>query len=343
MKKIRLLLFPLGWIYGTITYIRNLLFDLGIFKTFHIPGKSIVIGNLSVGGTGKTPHTAFLAGFLIEEGYKTAILSRGYGRKTKGFILASETTGSSEIGDEPLTYYRNFPEAAVAVCEKRKEGIQRLQAILHTDVFLLDDAFQHRAVTAEMNILLTDYSHPYFKDLMLPAGDLREWACGKKRADIVIVTKCPSLENETIKNRYRNSLGFPSENIYFSSIVYGALKAFGPEENPAVEKALLVTGIANPGPLEEYLSARFELTSLNYSDHYNFSEEDIEKIHKKFDTFASAKNGIIITTEKDFVRLMHPSLKQKVLQRPWFYQSISVKIDREEDLKNKIRNYVRAI
>jgi len=341
MKKLRLLLFPFGFLYGIITAVRNLLYDRGIKKTYHIPVKSICVGNLSVGGTGKTPHVAYLAA-MLSPASDTAILSRGYGRKTTGYILLDDTSTSGQVGDEPLFYYSNFKSRVrVAVCESRQKGTENLLSTGATDVLLLDDAFQHRAVSAGLNILLTDYSHPYYSDLMLPAGNLREWASGRKRADIVIVTKCPPLD-ENRKHTTRKRLKFAPEHIYFSEIVYGALVPFRPAQQEPMENVLLVTGIANPEPLEKHLRKQFHVELMKFPDHHVFTLEDIQQIHKKFDTFAGGRKAII-TTEKDYMRLLELENSSGMHEFPWFYQSITVRIDREKDFKAEIDNYVRAI
>lgn len=340
MKYLRFLLFPFGFLYGIITGVRNLLYDAGIFRSYKIPVKSICVGNLSVGGTGKTPHVAYLADLLKDR--KVHILSRGYGRKTKGFILLDHTATSETVGDEPLLYYRNFPWAKVAVCESRQEGVEKLLAIEAPDVILLDDAFQHRAITAGMNILLTDYSHPYYRDLMLPAGNLREWASGKKRADLVIVTKSPAGLGEPARQKIVKRLGFAAEAVYFSSILYGDLVAFHGNVPPAFDKVLLVTGIANPSPLEKHLASQFDTELMPFPDHHAFTLEDIQKIHKKFDTFAG-ENKAIVTTEKDYMRLCDAGFSDETAKRPWFYQRITVETDRKNELETVIKDYVRAI
>lgn len=341
MKKWRILLFPFGFLYGIITAVRNLLFDFGIKKTYKIPVKSICVGNLSVGGTGKTPHVAYLAA-LLQTRFEVQILSRGYGRSTKGFIMLDENADSEMVGDEPLLYFRNFPSVTVAVCESRKTGIQNLLKLKEPDVVLLDDAFQHRPVKAGLNILLTDFKTPYYKDLMLPAGDLREWKCGKKRADIVIVTKCPENISNTVKQKMIQRLQFKPSSIYFSKIKYGSLLPFENGASENFQNILLVTGIANPLPLEIQLRQKYNVELIKFPDHHAFTLEDIGKIHKKFDTFAT-ENKVIVTTEKDFVRLMHPELKNSVLQRPWFYQEITIEIDRETEFKKEITDYVETV
>ena len=344
MNKLRIVLFPFGFLYGVITAIRNLLFDFGIKEVFNIPGKSICVGNLSVGGTGKTPHIAYLAD-LLQDDLKVQILSRGYGRKTKGFFLLDEKSTSKTVGDEPLFYYQNFKKARVAVCESRKEGVQKLQKLEKSDLILLDDAFQHRAVKAGMNILLTDYNSPYYNDIMLPAGNLREWQAGRKRADIVLVTKSPTLIAQAEKEEIIQKLKFKAENVFFTHIIYSDLKAFGksiPWKKNEFKKILLVTGIANPTPLVAHLSQDHQVELMSFPDHHDFTLEDIQKIHKKFDTFVS-DNKAIVTTEKDFVRLNDAIFTSEIGRYPWFYQQISVKIDREQTFNNKIQSYVREI
>ena len=344
MKKWRVVLFPFGFLYGVITAIRNLLFDFGIKEVFVIPRKSICVGNLSVGGTGKTPHIAYLAE-LLQEDFKIQILSRGYGRKTKGFFLLDANSTSKSVGDEPLFYYQNFKKATVAVCESRKEGIQKLQKIEKSDVILLDDAFQHRPVKAGLNILLTDYNSPYYNDLMLPAGDLREWQSGRKRADLVLVSKSPTLISQQEKENIIQKLKFNPENVFFTHIIYKHLTSFGSVDfwdKNKFPSILLVTGIANPTPLMQHLSQDHHVELISFPDHYDFTLEDIQKIHKKFDTFAS-ENKALVTTEKDFVRLNSTIFASEIANYPWFYQQISVKIDREQTFNTKIQSYVREI
>lgn len=340
MNSLRLLLFPVGILYGCVTAFRNWLFDRGIKESFAIPGKSICIGNLSVGGTGKTPHVAYLAQLLQSE-FSIQILSRGYGRETRGFLEVHSHSNAQEVGDEPLFYATHFPKVRVAVCESRKVGIQHLRSIEIPDVLLLDDAFQHRAVKAGMNILLTQFEHPYFSDFMLPAGNLREWKSGKSRADIVIVTKCPSILSPETKESYRKRLKFDPSSVYFSSIVYGEMIPFHAAQT-AIKSVLLVTGIANPEPLKTHLAKNYAVELMQFPDHHDFTLEDIQKIHKKFDTFAS-ENKVIVTTEKDFMRLKKNEFNTLIQQKPWFYQSISVQIDRESEFNERIQNYVRTV
>lgn len=342
MNKLRWLLFPFGLLYGLITGLRNLLFDRGILKTYVIPVPAICVGNLSTGGTGKTPHVAYLAA-LLKDDLKVHILSRGYGRNTRGFILLDETSVSGEVGDEPLFYQTHFhPEVRVAVCESRQEGIERLLEIEKPGIVLLDDAFQHRHVSAGLSILLTQYDKPYFRDFPLPAGNLREFSSGRKRADIVIVTKCPADLPETRKQSYLKKLRFDPQQVYFSRIAYGELTAFRPGLQLDAEQVLLVTGIAHPEPLEKHLAQHYNVERMDFPDHHDFSLQDIQKIHKKFDTFASQRK-VIVTTEKDFMRLRSLPVSSGISERPWFYQPITVCLDRENAFKTEIKRYAQVI
>lgn len=325
-----------------ITQLRNWFYDWGIFKTFVIPKKSICVGNLSVGGTGKTPHVSYLAEWLSET-YETAILSRGYGRKSTGFLWVNSANKAKEVGDEPLFYANHFNEKVhVAVCEKRAIGVQQIQTLLpKNELIILDDAFQHRAVKAGLNILITDFNKLFSNDFLMPVGTLRESRSGKNRADIIIVSKTPINCNETTKNQIIKSLNFNSEFIYFSHISYKRIIAFGTEiEN--IKKVLLVTGIANPKPLLEHLSTKYEVEQITFSDHHAFSSVDIQRIHQKFDTFANEET-IILTTEKDYMRLKDFSSDWNLQNYPWYFQPITVKIDNEEKFKNLINQYVNTI
>ena len=337
----RKLLFPLSVVYGAISLLRNRCYDLGIRLSWEIPVKSICVGNLSTGGTGKTPHVACLASYF--SGYrKVAILSRGYGRSTNGFLIATVKSSSSEVGDEPLSYAFKFGESVtVAVCENRKEGVLQLLKIDPSiDLILLDDAFQHRAVKAGFNILLTQSSKPFSSDRLLPAGNLRESRIGRQRADMVVVTKCRDVARENRKE-WSDKLRVPTEKIYFSEIVYGEPVAFG-RIATSFEEVILVTGIADPTPLKNHLSNHANVTCFSFNDHHQFSWVDIQKIHQKFDTFASEKS-VIITTEKDFARLRNHVIDWKINDYPWYYLPITVRLNNEIEFFNAIRTYVDSI
>ncbi|TXI85967.1 MAG: tetraacyldisaccharide 4'-kinase [Crocinitomicaceae bacterium] len=342
MQFFRKLLWPLSLVYGFVTLVRNKCYDWGIFNSYAIPKKSICVGNLSVGGTGKTPHVAYLAEFLNGQ-IETSILSRGYGRKTSGFRLVNTSDSAENVGDEPLFYATIFDKNVhVAVCEKRAEGVQELQQLfLSNQLIILDDAYQHRAVKAGLNILLTEYNAPFSSDLVLPAGNLREFRAGKKRADLVIVTKCPKSITDADKRHLANSLKVNTETLFFSEITYAPLRSFG-KECSSIKKVLLVTGIANPSPLIAEIEQQYKVEHLKFGDHHAFSKQDIEEIHQKFDTFA-CNETIILTTEKDFMRLKAVSSSWKLDDYPWYYQPITVKIDNENKFKALINQYVNTI
>lgn len=339
----RRLLLPFSWIYGSILFLRNRLYDVGIFKQLEIPKKSICVGNLAIGGTGKSPHVSYLIE-LLKDTTKITILSRGYGRKTKGFILATEHSTGSEIGDEPKMYVHRFhPTVSVVVCEKRVEGVEKIMNLFpDNELIILDDAYQHRAVKAERSLLLTDYNSLYSDDFVLPAGNLREWKIGRKRANWIVVTKCPPTLTETEKSIIRKKLKFNSSDIFFSSIIYGELISFGSKIPTEIKHVLLVTGIANPKPLITELQQRFQVEIMTFPDHHNFTAKDIHQIHQNFDTFATEKK-VIITTEKDFMRLSEMSTETEIRNYPWVYQVIDIEIDRKDIFNNSIKQYVDTI
>lgn len=318
------------------------MYDSNIWKSYAIPVKSICIGNLSLGGTGKSPLVAFLIQELLQE-HTIQVLSRGYSRKTKGFKAVLEDSEAENVGDEPLMYKKRFKDTiSVAVCESRKDGIEQILKEKKPDILLLDDAFQHRKVKAGFSIILTDFTSPYFSDFIFPVGNLRESRSGKNRANLVIVSKCPKDLNQETKRIYLEKLQFKAENVYFSSIKYTDLIPFSTEELLEVKNVLLVTGIANPKPLQEFLEKKYRVEMLQFKDHHQFSLADIEKIHKKFDTFATGKK-IIVTSEKDYVRLVAPEFSVLTSEKPWYYQAISIEIDRQNEFINKIKQYVNTI
>jgi len=308
LKSFRILLLPFALLYGGIVLLRNWLYDKSILKStsFNLP--LICIGNLSVGGTGKSPMVEYLIRRL-KPTYKVATLSRGYKRKTKGYALANDKTTALDIGDEPLQFHRKFPEIPVAVGEERIVAIPQL---LHdrpeTEVVILDDAFQHRAIKPGLNILLTDCNNLFTRDFFLPTGDLRDQRSGYKRADVIIVTKCrpdmPVTERDKV---IREIAPLPNQQVFFTTIAYGVpyhmIKQVPVEIDPQTE-VLLVTGIANPRPLKEYLENRINTYyMMHYSDHHIFSIDDWRDIKKRFEGI-DAEKKIILTTEKDAMRLM---------------------------------------
>jgi tetraacyldisaccharide 4'-kinase len=307
LKSFRYLLFPFSLVYGGAVWLRNVMYNKGMLKstTFNFP--LICVGNLAVGGTGKTPMTEYLIR-LLRPGWQVATLSRGYKRKTKGFAIANEATTALEIGDEPMQFHEKFPEITVAVGEERLVAIpQLLHSQPDTGVIILDDAFQHRQVKAGLNILLTEYRNLYTRDLMMPAGDLRDVRSSRSRADIIVVTKCPSgltgEERNTITQELKPTA---NQTLYFTEIIYAQpyhLFSHQPMNFGAETEILLICGIANPRPLKDFLAKQVHTYDmLRYADHHIFSIGDLEDIKKQYAAIASP-NKMILTTEKDAVRL----------------------------------------
>lgn len=334
MKLIRKILFPLTPIYYAVTGLRNKLYDLGVKISTSYNFPVICVGNLSVGGTGKTPMIEYLIR-LLKDDYDLATLSRGYKRKTKGFQLANENATAESIGDEPFQFYTKFHnDIMVAVDSNRKNGIDKLRSSKpFPQVVLLDDAFQHRRVKAGYNILLTTYSNPYYKDFVLPTGDLREPRNGARRADIIIVTKCSEDLNDDIKDTIRAKIN-PEENqhVFFSYIAYAdeLISATSKIKIQNLSAFTLVTGIANPKPLIAFLEKKaLKFEHLSFKDHHEFSKHDIADLEKK---------EFIVTTEKDFMRLkQYESLRHKL-----FYLPITVRIDNETKFNKLIKDFVNA-
>jgi tetraacyldisaccharide 4'-kinase len=279
LKSFRYLLFPFSLIYGAVILLRNFLFDKNILKSSSFNFPLICVGNLAVGGTGKTPMTEYLA-TLLKKDYKTATLSRGYKRKTKGFAIAGANTTAIDIGDEPMQFHQKFPDVVVAVGEERLVAIPQL---LHdkpeTEVIILDDAFQHRSVKAGLNILLTEYGNLYSRDLMMPAGDLRDVKSSRKRADIIVVTKCRANLPVSEKEAIEKSLDIlPHQKLFFTEILYAPPyhlfnKSFA--NIGSTTDLLLVTGIANPKPLMNFITGHVHsYEMLRYADHHIFTSTD---------------------------------------------------------------------
>ena len=269
----RFLLFPFAILYGLVVRLRHFLYDRGWLQSKQYPFPTLCVGNLAVGGTGKTPMVEYLVRLLGEE--QVAILSRGYRRKTKGFVLADASSTALTLGDEPFQYHRKFPKATVAVCESRQEGIERLLQNPHFRVILLDDAFQHRKVQAGLNLLLTSYDKLYTKDFLLPVGSLRDIRSRARKAHIILVTKCPELSEEAQQKIIQQLHPLPHQQVFFTRIAY-ATKVCRDGESLPLEDFLstpftLVTGIANPTPLVSFLQGKgAHFTHLSYSDHHHF-------------------------------------------------------------------------
>jgi len=334
MNFLRKILFPFAFLYGLITLIRNFLFDKEVLKSYAFEVPVIAVGNLSVGGTGKTPQIEYLIRLLSPD-YKIATLSRGYKRKSKGFILADKQATAEILGDEPFQFYQKFPNIQVAVDANRKNGIEQLLTQKNKpDVILLDDAFQHRKVKAGLYILLTAYGDLYADDWMLPTGNLRESRSGASRAAIIIVTKCPSDLSESSQNKIRKNLQLkPHQQLYFTAIayddkVYAENQALEVKEVKSVQK-LLLAGIAKPKSFFAYLQHENDVI-MEFPDHHHFSENDINTIREK------AQDKIIITTEKDFVRL-----SAQIDNNQLFYLPIkSAFVSDRQNFDKTIRTYV---
>ena len=325
--KINYWLLPLSWLYGLVVSIRNLMFDVGMLKSKTFPLPVICVGNITVGGTGKTPHTEYLIRLLSEK-HQVAVLSRGYKRQSEGYVLATPTTSMTDIGDEPYQMKHKFPQIHMAVDKDRCHGIEKLmkkEVQPSTDVVILDDAYQHRYVKTGLNILLMDYHRLIYLDKLLPAGRLRESSSGTKRADIVIVTKCPRDITPIERTGIERSLNIENwQKIFFSTYSYpDDMKGIG--KNP-----LLVTGIASPEQMIYDLQKIIpEFDVMSFPDHHHFTENDINNIRTR------AAGRTILTTEKDATRL-HGLENVKVIP-------IEVEfIDGKEEFDNIIRNYVNT-
>ncbi len=353
---LKILLYPLSLLYGFIVGVRNLLFDIKILKSkgFKIP--IIAVGNITVGGTGKTPHIEYLIQ-LLQNDFKIATLSRGYKRKSKGFILADNNATAKQIGDEPMQIKRKFPNILVAVDKKRVNGVQNLlkhQSGKDLQVILLDDAYQHRYIKPGLSILLMDYNRLITRDHILPYGRLRESANEKVRANIIIVTKTPA-DMTPIQQRIitKEIDALPFQHLYFTTLSYGAVQPVFSQDTSVIKAQeilenkniaiLLVTGIANPKPLRDYLS-KFsrQIKEIQFPDHYHFKTKDIKKIEREFKQI-DATHKLIITTEKDATRFLEMNIESKVIQEAMFYIPLEIKFmgDKKEKFDNKILNYIK--
>jgi tetraacyldisaccharide 4'-kinase len=309
----------------------------------------IAVGNLNAGGTGKTPMVEYLVELLANQG-SLAVLSRGYKRKSIGFKMASDSSTAIDIGDEPMQFKKKFPHLKVAVDANRNRGITALKnQFPELSVVILDDAIQHRYVKAGFTILLTDYSKLFCNDFLLPTGSLREFPSGKKRADVIVVTKSPAAISEDEKKQIVKKIEpLPSQNVYFTHILYGNLQPiFDKNLNCSIAKestVLLFCGIANPSALIQHLNSKYEdLRTLRFQDHHNFDDQDLKHIK---DTFLSinSKNKIIVTTEKDAMRLKSVQLSDNIKNLPLFYIPIKTAFSVEEGMEfnQQILSYARA-
>jgi len=347
-----LILYPLSWIYGLIVSIRNQMYDLGILKSKEFDVPIISIGNITVGGTGKTPQVEYLVN-LLKEKYEVATLSRGYKRKTKGFRMVETTSTAAEVGDEPLQIKNRFPSITVSVCENRVTGAEKLLGDANhsiPDVILLDDAFQHRKIVSGINILLIDYNRQIKEDMLLPAGRLRERVVQMRRANIIVFTKCPNEVTPIMRRILQKDVRLkPYQSLFFTALDHGKIapvfsgpkleKSFYTEKNYSM---LILTGIASPTQMFNHLRQfvkKIEL--LSFPDHYYYSESDIQSVLQKFEALHT-DNKIIVTTEKDVMRLKDmPGLPEE-FKANLYYLPVKVKFldEGENEFNKKILNYV---
>ena len=342
-------LLPFSWLYGLGVKMRNMAFDLGILKSRSFDVPVISVGNITVGGTGKTPHVEYLVEHL-KDIFHVAVLSRGYKRKSHGFVLATPETTMPEIGDEPFQMKQKFPDVTVAVDKSRCHGIEELTSNDKTlDVILLDDAFQHRYVKPGINILLVDYHRLVIYDTLLPAGRLREPLNGKNRADIVIITKCPKdLKPMEFRVITKAMNLFPYQSLYFTALDYGKMKPlFEGEERSlqdlkANEQVLLLTGIASPEQMTHDLAPFAKhLIPLSFADHHHFKAKDVRLINETFEQLPEPR--CIITTEKDATRLLHAEGLSEEVRKNIYILPVTIHFmqEQEETFNQFIIGYVR--
>jgi len=348
---LKILLYPLSWLYGIVVFLRNRAYDLDILKSQEFDVPVISIGNITVGGTGKTPHVEYLIS-LLKDKYNVATLSRGYKRKTKGFRTVEVDSTASESGDEPLQIKNKFPEIIVSVSEDRVKGVERLlkqDAQNVPDVILLDDAFQHRRIIPGINILLIDYNRQIKNDHLLPYGRLREGQYQARRANIIIFTKCPDEVTPIMRRILQNDIHLlPYQKLYFTKLEYGKLvpafgakrlgKTFYEEKQFAI---LLVTGIASPLLMHNYLKRYSDqIETMTFSDHHDYSNTDLMEIENRFEAIQAEKK-VIVTTEKDVMRLRSTKLNGE-LKTSVYYLPVKVQFLEEEkkSFNKRILNYV---
>lgn len=326
MKKLRVLLLPFSWLYGIILWLRNIAYNLGIFPTYYPDIKTINIGNIALGGTGKTPHIEYIIRLLKSK--KTAVLSRGYGRISKGTIVVTPEMDASVSGDEPLQLARKFPETPVVVDGDRVSGIKFIQKTFpDVEIILLDDALQHRKINAGINILLTTFQKPFYKDYYLPAGDLRDHRIRAKDCDFIIITKCPEKVEISKRIEIKGNLKKYGSEVVFDKVTYKNIIPLNSSTQLPIEsfeKVLVVTGIASPGYFLREVKSKFTVAHhFEYSDHYSFTANDLTRFRNFIGRFAPGKIAIL-TTEKDAMRLMNTLEPSDSHPLPIFYWEIEL-------------------
>jgi tetraacyldisaccharide 4'-kinase len=345
INYLRWLLLPFSWLYGLVVTVRNFCYDTGIFKSVEFEIPVISVGNLEAGGAGKSPMTEYLVR-LLKGDSRLATLSRGYGRKTSGFFIADATSTATQIGDEPAQFKQKFTDVTIAVCEKRVYGIQQLK--INHNLIILDDAYQHRAVKPGFSILLFDFNQLTQPRFLLPAGNMREPFTGRKRANIIVVTKCPAnLESNKQRVMEARIKPYSHQQVFFSSIVYSGLTDLsGQQADELIDSntiVFLLTGIANPAPLITYIEGQAQLVVLHkYPDHHQFSLKNIIKLADEYKA-CKAQRKLIVTTEKDAQRLRDPDLQELVKQLNIFTIPIKTQFlnNGQQNFDQLIQNYVR--
>lgn len=341
----RFIFLPFSLLYGLILLVRNKLYDFKLVTSSKFDIPIITVGNLTAGGTGKTPHIAYLSYLFQTNNINNAILSRGYRRKTAGYVLAEPTSTASEIGDEPMQLYLQTG-APVAVCENRVIGTSQLlfDAPL-TQVVLLDDAYQHRAITAGFNVLLTTYQNPFYNDFLLPVGMLREYRAGYKRADAIVVTKCPANISEEKQQEIINKIKpYSHQKVFFSTLRYGLVYHLTTKHPITIDEDTFVyffAGIAQTESVDMYLKTKFKHYFIRkFADHANYNQRTIENIIKDFEQVSSAKK-ILLTTEKDAVKLVEPTVQQLLSGYDIYVLPVWVQFLNQHDFNELILNYVK--
>jgi tetraacyldisaccharide 4'-kinase len=341
----RILLWPLAVLYDAITRFRNHLYNIEYKRSFQFETNVVNVGNLSVGGSGKTPMVEYLIKMLSQK-YRVATLSRGYGRKTRGFRIANPQDSASTLGDEPYQFFLKFhPRILVTVGEERAMAIPEILHSFDAEVILLDDAFQHRKVRPQVNILLTEYQQPFYRDWVLPAGRLREARIGAHRADIVVVTKCPQDMSDSYKEAMKmgiSSYTRPQTPVFFAGIDYCAPIPLNEGTSPA-DRVFLFSGIAKPQPLVEYVAGVFQLEGFkSFPDHHPYSEEDISSILEAYGKIPG-ENKMLLTTEKDWVKLLSPPIRLRLSGIPVYYLPIEIRfLDQGADFDKIILDSIRT-
>ncbi|MDR1675376.1 MAG: tetraacyldisaccharide 4'-kinase [Tannerella sp.] len=356
LPKLRRLLWPCAWLYGVGVRIRNLFFDRGLLPSRSYPVPVICVGNLTAGGSGKTPMVEYLVR-LLKERYRTGVLSRGYKRKTRGYVLAGDESTGSDIGDESSQIKYKYPDVTVAVDANRRRGIRNLLALpedRRPQVILLDDGFQHRYVRPSLSLLITDCGRLYCRDRLLPAGWLREPASGADRAEVVVVSKCDASLSPAESRNIRDALNLnPQQSLFFSSIAYLPFRGVFPEAcAPGAldslqkdDSILLVTGIARPAPLIEAVKKRSERVEvMSFADHHAFGKKDIRRMKTALQRMAPTR-PLILCTEKDAARIRHNPCFPEAWRSRMYYVPVEVKIlfDRSEQLDELVLQHVRFL